>query len=636
MPAPSQDCGGQAPVGLLPLARPLPVRPLALGFGLLALFLALPALDAPFFFDDEGDLVLAAAHHHVWPPDWLYVSRRPLTGLTFALSWWLGGGAPLAFRMPNVAIHVAAALLVRSIGRRLLASPRLGWSGTSADRGAWAAALLWLVHPLHTSAVTYAVHRYESLAALLTLAGLEAFLRHVSTPRGPWAAAAVLALLLGGLSKETVFMAPALFLLIDATLLAPGFAAALRERGRLHLCLALAVAPIALLVLFGPSTPSQEFGRTDVTPLAYLRSQPSAIATYLRLTVWPDTLCVDYSDWPVLASLRQWRAGSVGVAALAVLAAVGTLRGWVVTLPLAAMFLWLAPTSSIVPLSSELVAERRMYLPLAGLALGLVAALGRVLPRPPFPGWFGAALALAAAACLAGRTWVRNLDFRTPVALYAAESASRPRNSRDRFWYAVYLEAAGQREAAWQQIQLAMRMAPWVKALPSYGARMALGSGHPAEAARLALHFLKGEPDSAEMASVAAEAMLATVGGREAVRFLEERVAQHPDEGPSLEWLAWLLATDDELRDGRRAVEVAQRAVAASREGRVPLSVFETSAAALAASGDTEGAKVRIDRLLEAQQVGTLPQADLARLRAERDAYAAGRPWSRTSGASAR
>ena len=105
----------------------------------------------------------------------------------------------------------------------------------------------------------------------------------------------------------------------------------------------------------------------------YLLNQTVMIAHYLRLAIWPRSLVVFYG-WPLPLTLGDvWPyALFIGVLLIATIVAMkrwpmlGFLGVW--------FFVTLAPTSSIVPIATEVGAERRMYLPLlAVIALAVVA-----------------------------------------------------------------------------------------------------------------------------------------------------------------------------------------------------------------------------------------------------------------------
>jgi len=104
----------------------------------------------PFVFDGANAIVDNASIRHLWPlgavlrppADGSPVSGRPLTNLTFALNYALGGLNVGGYHVANLALHLLAAGLLFGIIRRTVQNTAL----------AAAAALLWTVHPLHTDA----------------------------------------------------------------------------------------------------------------------------------------------------------------------------------------------------------------------------------------------------------------------------------------------------------------------------------------------------------------------------------------------------------------------------------------------------------------------------------------------------
>jgi len=100
---------------------------------------------------------------------------------------------------------------------------------------------------------------------------------------------------------------------------------------------------------------------------SYGLTECRAVVKYLLLAFWPKPLVFDYGDglaagtsavWPYLAILASLLA--ITVVALWRSPAVGFAACW--------FFLILAPTSSVVPIIWQTMAENRMYLPLAALS----------------------------------------------------------------------------------------------------------------------------------------------------------------------------------------------------------------------------------------------------------------------------
>jgi hypothetical protein len=144
-------------------------------------------LTNPLVLDDEStvvenqqirDLTSAAV---LTPERELPVAGRPVVNVSFALNYMLGGLNLIGYRVVNIAIHVTAALLLFGIVRRTLEVSR--HARDLSDRStyiAFAVALLWLVHPLNTDAVSYLTQRTESMMGMFYLLALYASLRAAS------------------------------------------------------------------------------------------------------------------------------------------------------------------------------------------------------------------------------------------------------------------------------------------------------------------------------------------------------------------------------------------------------------------------------------------------------------------------
>ena len=106
------------------------------------------------------------------------VTGRPLLNLSLALNYAAGGLDIRGFHAANLAIHLAAALLLFGILRRTLLLPAMrDRFGAAATPLAPAVAMLWAVHPLQTESVTYIAQRAESLVGFFYLFALYALIR---------------------------------------------------------------------------------------------------------------------------------------------------------------------------------------------------------------------------------------------------------------------------------------------------------------------------------------------------------------------------------------------------------------------------------------------------------------------------
>lgn len=421
------------------------------------------SFSGPFVFDDRPAILANPSLENfstaLSPPrDGGTVAGRPLVNLSLALNRAVGGTNVGGYHVLNLFIHVASALVLSGLVRRTLAAHRLGRvPPRSALAFAFVAALLWVLHPLQTSAVTYVVQRAESLMALCFLLTLYCFVRareSASTPSRAklFAAASVASAFAGVFCKEVMVVAPVVVLLYDRTFIAGTFASALRARWRYYLCLAVTWLPLAWLVSTNAARAGTA-GFAKISPLQYVLTQCEALVHYLALAFWPTNLVFDYGTPLVTSAATVWPQLIV-VSVLLSVTAFALRRAPVWGFLGATFFLILAPSSSIVPIATQTIAEHRMYLPLAVLAIALAGALHRWSPR-------GCVLVgLALALPLGITTFNRNTDYRDALTLWADTARKRPDNPRAHNNVGIALAQAGRTAEAISHYETARKLAP--------------------------------------------------------------------------------------------------------------------------------------------------------------------------------
>ncbi len=415
------------------------------------------------------------------------------------LDYAVHGNGVFGYHAVNIAIHAAAAVVLFLLVRKSLPLTR---SGIDSTWLAFAAALLWAVHPLQTSSVTYIIQRFESLMGLGFLLCLYGVLRGATAAernsQWSWYVVAWLAYCGSIGSKEVAAVCPLVVLLYDRSFLAGTWCGAFKQRWPLYLAFLPPLAWLAMTMrgTLGDDGTNAGFGYEGVTPWEYLRSQGGVILHYLRLSLWPDSLCLDYA-WPVATSpLAIYLPGAIVLALLA-------LSLWALwTLPRLgflslSFFLILAPTSSFMPIA-DLAFEHRMYLPLAAVVILALLALDRVLTRQLADGaarrkWFLAITGCCAAA-LAVRTVVRNQDYSNPYAMWAKVVQQNPDNARAHTNLAFLLDSAGKKEEAIAHLEAAMRTTPKYPRAFSFRGDMFAKQGETAAAIRLYEEALQIHP----------------------------------------------------------------------------------------------------------------------------------------------
>jgi Tfp pilus assembly protein PilF len=232
--------------------------------------------------------------------------------------------------------------------------------------------------------------------------------------------------------KEVMVLAPLLVMLYDRAFRVDSWRALMaRDRGRPAYYSALAATAVLGIALIAttPRSSSVGFG-LGLSWWEYFETQGWAIWRYLRLAVWPSSLSIDYGPAPVVGIASV--AGLVGLAALAVATLAAWTRadrfGWLAFLG-SWFFVILAPSSSFVPITTEVAAERRMYLPLVAVIalIGVGALRVAVTPR-----WRIRVVALAATvwAALALLTARRSATFADLEALWREAARNAPLNAR--------------------------------------------------------------------------------------------------------------------------------------------------------------------------------------------------------------
>src|ERR1043166_2069224 len=261
------------------------------------------SFSGPFIFDDLAAIQNNDHIRRLWPlsrvltaPAQTTAAGRPVVCLSLALNYAAGRLNVWGYHAVNLAIHIAAALVLYGILRRTLMTEALRADyGEDAPWLAMAAALVWMLHPLQTSCVTYVIHRAESLMGLFYLVTLYCVIRGADSlkPSG-WYTGAVVASALGMATKETMVTAPLVVLLYDRIYLGGSFREIGLKRWPLYAGLAMTWAELGVLVSGRVRTESVGFGFENVTFADYARTQCEVIIHYVRLAFWPRPLVLDY------------------------------------------------------------------------------------------------------------------------------------------------------------------------------------------------------------------------------------------------------------------------------------------------------------------------------------------------------
>lgn len=518
----------------------------------------------PFIFDDVKSVSQNLTIRHLWPiweplspprQGGNTVEGRPLINLSLAVNYAVGGTRVWGYHVLNLAIHILAGLALYGIARRAFLGPALrGRFGNEATTLALAIAVIWTLHPLQTEAVTYVAQRAESLMGLFYLLTLYCFIRGAeSQTPGKWYVCSVMACLLGMASKEVMVSAPLMVLLFDWLFVAGNLREAWKRRWRLYVGLAATWLVLGYLVATTHNRGGSAGFGSEIAWKDYGLTQCRAVVHYLRLSVWPYPLVFDYGT--------DTAKFGVGVAAcglaLAVLMA-GTLIGVWQRRALSIFGVWffaiLAPSSSVVPVATQTIAEHRMYLPLATVVSLAVLGIHALLKR------YDKVVFVALAVGLGFMTWQRNEDYRTDLAIWSDTLRKVPDNVRAHNNLAIALFAVGKATEAMQHFEESLRIRPqWAETHYNLGNALAR-SGNPEEAIaqfQAAVHIL---PNYADAQYNMAEVLLSLGRTQEAVEHYQEVLRIDPNYAQAYYQLGNVLARSGRLEDAiaqyKRALQI--------------------------------------------------------------------------------
>ena len=540
---------------------------------------------------------------------------HPLATLSHMLDCQLYGLKPGGHHATNVILHIITVLLLFRVLREM----------TGAVWKSAIVAALFAVHPLHVESVAWVSERKDVLSAMFFLLMLGAYVRYA---RGPSMTRYLLVAVLfaaGLMSKPMLVSVPAILLLLDywplrrfeqpssttgkTKIVNSGNQPCTRQR--------LFLEKIPLFVLAGGSCVAtfvlQKRATGAIPPLPFLWRVENAFVSYMIYvwkTLWPTHLAVFYPHpnntlpiWVVILAMMLLLAITVSAIVFR------NKRPYVFT-GWSWYLVMLMPVIGLIQVGEQGHADRYTYLPHIGLFLLAVWFAADVAAVRESRSRFATAtaaviiLALASAAFIQASYWRNSETLWTHAldvtsdndvahnnlgylrvdqgeldkAIAHFEAALEIRSRKLDPHYDVgsafvqmnladALARKGQPDEALVHYEEAIRLQPnYANAYYNRG-NVLFTKGRIDEAMADWEKTLQIQPNDADAHTCIGNAFLRQSSPKEAIAHYEKAMALAPGDPHSRNNIAWVLATssDASIRDGVKAVELAQEAVQLSR-----------------------------------------------------------------------
>jgi tetratricopeptide (TPR) repeat protein len=410
---------------------------------LITLLAYLPALRGGFVWDDDQHITLSQALRTpqglatIWARPGAVMQYYPLVHTSFWLEYHLWQLDPFGYHLVNVLLQAVNAILLWRVLEKLQV------------RGAWLAAAIFAIHPVHVESVAWISERKNLLCGAFYLSSLLAYLRFRplgTVPRGSaerqagetpaplrnqpvenrlgrwyWLA---LALFVGAMLSKTVACTLPVTILV-VTWWKRG---SIKQRD-----LGLVTPFLAVGAALGFVTVWVEIYRTGASGAGWSFTSfdrvliaGRALWFYAAKLLWPENLTFIYPRWTIDAG--DWRQWMFPLGAALVALALWAMHRRIGRGPIAAaafFIITLGPALgffNVYPMRYTFVADHYQYLASIGLIVAVVAAGARMFQERALR----MTVSLAVLGLLSAATWRQGHAYQSSETLWRATLARNP------------------------------------------------------------------------------------------------------------------------------------------------------------------------------------------------------------------
>lgn len=394
---------------------------------------------------------------------------RPLTTVTFAIDYWIGGGLKTTFYFHLTTFIIFLILLFLSflLYKKIIDS---AYTHEWNKYIALFATILFGIHTANAETVNYICQRADILSALSVVSGIVIYAYFpLKRKYGIYLFPVIAGLMM---KESTTMFAPLLFFYIMFFENKFSFRAALKKTNLLSLIKqilpSLIICIIAIYIILKFTISPRSSG--NISWLNYLMTQPFVILHYFLTFFLPFNLSAD-TDWTPITNIFDDRliVGVIFIIFVLYIAYKKTINEK--TMPISFGILWffiaLMPTSSFFPLA-EVLNDHRMFFPFIGLNLSVCWCVGyliisyhsKIKKNHLLKGSI-ITIAIIILLSYAYGTYQRNKVWHSPESLWYDVTIKSPRNGRGLMNYGITQMEKGNYTIALNYFERALTYVPY-------------------------------------------------------------------------------------------------------------------------------------------------------------------------------
>ncbi len=466
---------------------------------------------------------------------------RPLQMATYMIDFRLWKLTPAGYHVTSIIWHILAAWCVFALIRTLFRDRLL----------ALLTGLLFVVHPVHTEAVTYISGRSDPIGLVFLLLTLIFYIKASGSDVKPTDALLMLLCHAAGLlSREQNLILPAL-----------AWIALLPAQKRTRPGLLFSLIVLDGIYLLARTTVLQASLQSDPVAAPFLERLPGffvALTTYARLLVWPFDLHMQYG-YTVFAWTKPAALLGIGLFAGLLWAALGkNSKDPLARFGAAWFLLALLPVSNLYSINAYM-AEHWLYAPSIGFFLWAAGKL-RNLAQKPATRTLGLAVTVSLLFSFGALTVLQNARWKDPFSFYRRLLIYAPRAPQIYYNLGLEYEKADNPGEAIASYREALEIKPDYAEAAANLSVLYNNAGRYAEAADCLEKALRESPDDKGLLFNLGKTYGDLGEDRKSESLLKQLLEKDPRHAAALNELATLLARRGDLEE---AATLYAQAVAA-------------------------------------------------------------------------